>query len=322
MTLAGGLAALPLLAAAFSNPIFWEDLADLDIRRVGSTYYYSSSTMHYSPGAPILRSYDLQNWEYIGHSVPTLDFGDSYSLVNGQAYVQGVWASFFDYHSSKNTWYWGGCIDFSKSYIYTASSVTGPWTRLATFNKVCVPPLFELYSMRLHSAITTAGSLSTMTARCTSHTFTTTTFGSRSCRPTPPAKSSRSKFTALRQLLVGGFFIDLTKTQADEPEWDRLSRGHPVLQAKRRLLHSRYASRDQRICSQVEQSLRNLHSQSPCEQRQAPHHRGKPPSRGSHRHSRRPVVLYGLHRCLSRRPDSCNGTNYLGIGRFSYFNCM
>ncbi|KAG8932280.1 hypothetical protein FRC01_014811 [Tulasnella sp. 417] len=134
-TLLGGLAVLPAFISAFTNPIFWEDLADLDIRRVGSTYYYSSSTMHYSPGAPILRSYDLQNWEYIGHSVPTLDFGSAYSLTGGQAYVQGIWASFFGYHSTKNTWYWGGCIDFATSYIYSASSVTGPWSRLATINK-------------------------------------------------------------------------------------------------------------------------------------------------------------------------------------------
>lgn len=136
-----GLGILSTFTSAFINPVFWEDLADLDIRRVGQTYYYSASTMHYSPGAPILRSYDLQNWEYIGHSVPTLDFGSAYSLTGGEAYVRGIWASFFGYHSTRNTWYWGGCIDFSTSYIYSASSVTGPWSRLATINKVkpCIP---------------------------------------------------------------------------------------------------------------------------------------------------------------------------------------
>src|SRR5947209_5352993 len=60
-------------SAEFRNPVLWEDLADIDVIRVGDAYYYSASNMHYSPGAPILRSYDLVNWEYIGHSVPTLD---------------------------------------------------------------------------------------------------------------------------------------------------------------------------------------------------------------------------------------------------------
>jgi hypothetical protein len=72
----------------FSNPVLWEDLADADVLRVGDTYYYySASTMHYSPGAPILRSYDLVHWEFAGHSVPSLDFGEKYNLNgNGRAW--------------------------------------------------------------------------------------------------------------------------------------------------------------------------------------------------------------------------------------------
>ncbi|KAG9050376.1 hypothetical protein FS837_005998 [Tulasnella sp. UAMH 9824] len=91
--------------------------------------------MHFSPGAPILRSYDLQDWEYVGHSVPTLHFGDSYYLIGDQAYIQGVWASFFDYHASQDTWYWVGCINFSTTYIYSAPSATGLWNRLTTIGK-------------------------------------------------------------------------------------------------------------------------------------------------------------------------------------------
>lgn len=75
----------------YTNPVLWEDLADIDIFRVNDTYYYSASNMAFSPGAPILSSKDLVNWEYIGHSVPRLDFGmpDAYSLDDGkQAYVQ------------------------------------------------------------------------------------------------------------------------------------------------------------------------------------------------------------------------------------------
>ena len=47
----------------FENPLLWEDLADVDIFRVGDVFYYSASNMHSSPGAPILRSYDLVDWE-------------------------------------------------------------------------------------------------------------------------------------------------------------------------------------------------------------------------------------------------------------------
>ncbi|MEU9836747.1 family 43 glycosylhydrolase [Streptosporangium sp. NPDC048047] len=122
-------------SSTYSNPVLWEDLADIDILRVDDTYYYSASTMHYSPGAPILRSYDLVNWEYAGHSVPKLDFGSKYDLNGGRGYVNGIWASFLNYRKSNKTFYWGGCIDFSKTYIYTATAAEGPWNRHTTINK-------------------------------------------------------------------------------------------------------------------------------------------------------------------------------------------
>jgi beta-xylosidase len=131
-----GLLALPKVfsQSTFTNPVLWEDLADNDVFRVNDTYYYTSSTMHYSPGAPILRSYDLVNWEYISHAVPTLAWGSKYDLAGGQAYVKGIWASTMRYRKSTNQWYWLGCIEFGKTYIYTAPSVTGPWTQKATLN--------------------------------------------------------------------------------------------------------------------------------------------------------------------------------------------
>jgi len=90
---------------------------------VDNAFYYSASTMHYSPGAPILRSYDLVNWEYVGHSVPTLAWGSKYDLASGQrAYVKGIWASTLRYRKSNGKWYWIGCVEFSKTYVYTAVS--------------------------------------------------------------------------------------------------------------------------------------------------------------------------------------------------------
>ncbi|WP_181786767.1 glycoside hydrolase family 43 protein [Streptomyces phytophilus] len=122
--------------ATYTNPVLWQDFADIDIIRVGDTYYYSASTMHYSPGAPILRSYDLVNWEFAGHSVPVLDFGSKYDLSGGRGYVRGIWASSLGYRNSNRTFYWIGQIDFARTYLYTAASVEGPWTRHASLDNV------------------------------------------------------------------------------------------------------------------------------------------------------------------------------------------
>lgn len=116
----------------FTNPVIWQDFADIDVIRVGDAFYYSASTMHYSPGAPILRSYDLVNWEFAGHSVPVLDFGTKYDLNGGHGYVRGIWASSLGYRPSNATFYWVGQIDFTQSYLYTATSAEGPWSRHAT----------------------------------------------------------------------------------------------------------------------------------------------------------------------------------------------
>ncbi|MFI5896088.1 family 43 glycosylhydrolase [Actinoplanes sp. NPDC051513] len=122
--------------STFANPVVWQDFADGDIIRVGDVYYYSASTMHYSPGAPILRSYDLVNWEYAGHSVPRLDFdSNAYDLNGGRAYVKGIWASAFNYRPASSTYYWLGCTEFNRTYVYTSTSIGSGWSKKARINK-------------------------------------------------------------------------------------------------------------------------------------------------------------------------------------------
>ena len=36
------------------NPVIWADVPDPAVIRVGETYYMSSTTMHMSPGLPIM----------------------------------------------------------------------------------------------------------------------------------------------------------------------------------------------------------------------------------------------------------------------------
>jgi beta-xylosidase len=124
-------------AQKFTNPVIWEDLPDNEVTRAGDAYYMTSSTFHYSPGAPVQRSYDLVNWEHIGHSVPVLDWSTDYSLENGRrAYVKGIWASSLRYRESDKKFYFVACISGTgKTFVYSASSPTGPWTKGATINK-------------------------------------------------------------------------------------------------------------------------------------------------------------------------------------------
>ena len=45
------------------NPMLWADVPDPDVIRVGDTFYLVSTTMHLMPGAPVMKSKDLKNWE-------------------------------------------------------------------------------------------------------------------------------------------------------------------------------------------------------------------------------------------------------------------
>lgn len=127
--------AAPIAAETFTNPVIWEDLADNEVHRIGDTYYLTASTMHYSPGAPILRSKDLVNWEYVSHSVPVLDWNSQYDLADGKnAYVKGIWASSLRHRASNGLWYFVACVEFSKTYVYTSPDPAGPWTKAGTID--------------------------------------------------------------------------------------------------------------------------------------------------------------------------------------------
>jgi len=124
---------------SFTNPVIYGDYPDNDVfRGPDNAYYFSSSNFHYSPGAPILKSNDLVNWQVIGHSLPANDFSSRYDMANGQRkYLGGSWASTLRYRKSTGLWYWIGCIEFWDTYIYTAPSPAGPWTRHAVISGKC-----------------------------------------------------------------------------------------------------------------------------------------------------------------------------------------
>ncbi|KAF2643578.1 Arabinanase/levansucrase/invertase [Massarina eburnea CBS 473.64] len=118
----GRCGACSCTASTFTNPVLWEDYPDLDVFRVGDVFYYSASSFAFSPGAPVLKSYDLVNWTPTTHSIPTLNFAAKYNLTDSQrAYVGGVWASSLRYRESTDTFYWIGCVE-GESFVWAADN--------------------------------------------------------------------------------------------------------------------------------------------------------------------------------------------------------
>ena len=111
-----------------SNPIIHADVPDIAMIRVGDTYYMSSTTMHMSPGVPIMKSKDLANWELVNYAYDTLDDVDALNLANGRsAYGKGSWASSIRFHNG--TYYVSTFAQTTgKTYIYSTKDIEkGPW---------------------------------------------------------------------------------------------------------------------------------------------------------------------------------------------------
>lgn len=113
------------------NPIIHADVPDMSMIRVDDTYYMSSTTMHMSPGVPIMKSKDLANWEIINYAYDTLADVDALNLDNDKnAYGSGSWASCIRYHN--DTYYvstFAGTTN--KTYIYSTKDIeNGPWEKI------------------------------------------------------------------------------------------------------------------------------------------------------------------------------------------------
>lgn len=114
------------------NPVIHADVPDMSIVRVGKNYYMSSTTMHLSPGVPIMKSTDLVNWKLINYAYDTLGNVDALNLENSaNAYGRGSWASCIRYHNG--TFYVSTfAATTGKTYIFKTKNIEkGPWERIA-----------------------------------------------------------------------------------------------------------------------------------------------------------------------------------------------
>lgn len=105
----------------FSNPVFWADVPDPDVIRVGDDFYMVSTTMHLVPGAPIMHSKDLVNWEIVSYLYDRLDDKPNYDLKEGTVYGRGQWATSLRYHDGMYYAYFSPNDTPYKGYVYTTS---------------------------------------------------------------------------------------------------------------------------------------------------------------------------------------------------------
>src|SRR5665647_3007869 len=110
------------------NPVIFADVPDMSMIRVGDSFYMSSTTMHMSPGVPVMKSKDLVNWQIVSYAYDILDNADALTLNNGKnAYGKGTWASSIRYHN--DTYYISTFSQTTgKTYIFSTKDIEkGPW---------------------------------------------------------------------------------------------------------------------------------------------------------------------------------------------------
>jgi len=115
-----------------NNPVIFADVPDISIVRVNDSYYMSSTTMHMSPGVPIMKSKDLVNWEIVNYAYNTLGDADALTLSNGKnSYGRGSWASCIRYHNG--TFYVSTFSSTTgKTYIWSTKDIEkGPWKEIS-----------------------------------------------------------------------------------------------------------------------------------------------------------------------------------------------
>ena len=116
----------------YINPVINGDFPDIDLIRVGDTYYMVSTTMFFFPGATILKSKDLVNWEYCANPLQQVDDNKAYNLLGAHHYAQGQWAASLNYSKGKFYLYFicfgRDKVDNTQNILLTATDPEGKWT--------------------------------------------------------------------------------------------------------------------------------------------------------------------------------------------------
>ena len=120
--------------AIIHNPIIWADVPDIDVIRVGDTFYMVSTSMHSMPGCPIMKSKDLVCWEIDHYVFDSFEDNPGHNLEDGKGiYGNGSWAASLRFH--EGYYYLAfNCNDTNHFYIYRTKDIEGggwqQWTKL------------------------------------------------------------------------------------------------------------------------------------------------------------------------------------------------
>lgn len=108
----------------YQNPVINADYSDPDVCQMADgSYLLTASSFASTPGLPLLRSWDLVNWQLVGHAIGNLSPLDFFQKAqNGR----GVWAPSIRYHSGEYYIYWGD-PDFG-IYMIKTHDPLGQWS--------------------------------------------------------------------------------------------------------------------------------------------------------------------------------------------------
>lgn len=133
-----------VVAPTYHNPVIYADVPDMDIIRSKDkdghqVFYMVSTTMHFCPGVPVMKSYDLVHWSTVNYVYQILEEEDRYALKNGQNdYSIGSWAASLR-QDPETGWFFVAftCNSTQKTYIFMTEDIeNGPWYR-TTFPEMC-----------------------------------------------------------------------------------------------------------------------------------------------------------------------------------------
>ena len=112
------------------NPVINLDYPDPEVIRVGDTYYMTTTSVHFTPAIPILRSRDLKHWNIVSYVSDIIEDNETHRLENNKnAYGNGVWATTLRYHKGR-FYLMFNCNEEKNTYVYQTGDIeNGLWEK-------------------------------------------------------------------------------------------------------------------------------------------------------------------------------------------------